>query len=703
MMTTRPGKNKLIVSVLLISFLLSFLVAVPALASDDEPAENPFLYGDVNNDGKIDIADAILILRHIVDLVKLEKEDYEYAQYAAEVSANNEIDVFDAIFLLRRVVGLIEEGDFPAEIRLADAEKIVVKAIESESSDLDLELIREALEILLPPIPPRDDLESCIDILEAIMAAEASESLEEVADMQALIDELPDGEAKAALQARLDDLKVEIEGIFVEGEPFAGETLIAIPTPEEATGDYQWLRADSEDGEYEEIAGATDGIYTLTEDDVGSFIKVTIDGTGAYKGTATSEAIGPVEEADPEAAKIAFIEAFNAIIEEIRVDGDLVATANMTYDEDIGVLFVTDNAGDIYAGAGVVVNALRDLAGDGSTIKIEGGDEFTLDDDLDISALAQAILGDGGVEGFLDEGVLTVTYEASVLFLGDLPLELSGDLIFMLEKAVFIGAFNAIIEEIRVDGDLVATANMTYDEDIGVLFVTDNAGEIKAGAGVVVNALRDLAGDGSTITINEETFTLDDDLDISALAQAILGDGGVEGFLENGVLSVEYVATVYYVGDDPLEFSGNLTFMLEKAAFIEAFNAIIEEIEVEDELVATANMAYDEDIEVIFVTDNAGDIYAGAGVVVNALRDLAGDGSTITINEETFTLDDDLDISALAHAILGDGGVEDFLDEGELTVTYEASVLFLGDLPLELSGDLTFMLELDNNHEDETQ
>ncbi len=143
--------------------------------------------------------------------------------------------------------------------------------------------------------------------------------------------------------------------------------------------------------------------------------------------------------------------------------------------------------------------------------------------------------------------------------------------------------------------------------------------------------------------------------------------------------------------------------MLEKAAFIEAFNAIIEEIEVEDELVATANMAYDEDIEVIFVTDNAGDIYAGAGVVVNALRDLAGDGSTITINEETFTLDDDLDISALAHAILGDGGVEDFLDEGELTVTYEASVLFLGDLPLELSGDLTFMLELDNNHEDETQ
>ena len=688
---------------MLISFLLSFLVAVPALASDDEPAENPFLYGDVNNDGKIDIADAILILRHIVDLVKLEKEDYEYAQYAAEVSANNEIDVFDAIFLLRRVVGLIEEGDFPAEIRLADAEKIVVKAIESESSDLDLELIREALEILLPPIPPRDDLESCIDILEAIMAAEASESLEEVADMQALIDELPDGEAKAALQARLDDLKVEIEGIFVEGEPFAGETLIAIPTPEEATGDYQWLRADSEDGEYEEIAGATDGIYTLTEDDVGSFIKVTIDGTGAYKGTATSEAIGPVEEADPEAAKIAFIEAFNAIIEEIRVDGDLVATANMTYDEDIGVLFVTDNAGDIYAGAGVVVNALRDLAGDGSTIKIEGGDEFTLDDDLDISALAQAILGDGGVEGFLDEGVLTVTYEASVLFLGDLPLELSGDLIFMLEKAVFIGAFNAIIEEIRVDGDLVATANMTYDEDIGVLFVTDNAGEIKAGAGVVVNALRDLAGDGSTITINEETFTLDDDLDISALAQAILGDGGVEGFLENGVLSVEYVATVYYVGDDPLEFSGNLTFMLEKAAFIEAFNAIIEEIEVEDELVATANMAYDEDIEVIFVTDNAGDIYAGAGVVVNALRDLAGDGSTITINEETFTLDDDLDISALAHAILGDGGVEDFLDEGELTVTYEASVLFLGDLPLELSGDLTFMLELDNNHEDETQ
>jgi predicted RNA-binding protein Jag len=69
-------------------------------------------------------------------------------------------------------------------------------------------------------------------------------------------------------------------------------------------------------------------------------------------------------------------------------------------------------------------------------------------------------------------------------------------------------------------------------EDITVTFKTSDAAEILAGAGVVFEALQDLAEAESSITINGQTFELDEELSISALANAILGDDGVEGFLE---------------------------------------------------------------------------------------------------------------------------------------------------------------------------
>ena len=105
---------------------------------------------------------------------------------------------------------------------------------------------------------------------------------------------------------------------------------------------------------------------------------------------------------------------------------------------------------------------------------------------------------------------------------------------------------------------------MDEDEDITVTFKTSDATEILAGAGVVFNELRDLAADGSTITINDETFTLNEELDISALAQAILGDEGVAGFLASKTLTVGYTAAVV-VEDGSFDLSGNLTFTLEDA------------------------------------------------------------------------------------------------------------------------------------------
>ena len=68
---------------------------------------------------------------------------------------------------------------------------------------------------------------------------------------------------------------------------------------------------------------------------------------------------------------------------------------------------------------------------------------------------------------------------------------------------------------------------MDEEENITVTFKTIDADEILAGAGVVFEALQELAEAESSITINGQTFKLEEDLNISALANAILGEGGV--------------------------------------------------------------------------------------------------------------------------------------------------------------------------------
>ena len=103
---------------------------------------------------------------------------------------------------------------------------------------------------------------------------------------------------------------------------------------------------------------------------------------------------------------------------------------------------------------------------------------------------------------------------------------------------------------------------MDEEENITVTFKTSDATKILSGAGVVFEALQDLAEADSSIEINGQTFNLDEDLSISALAQAILGDDGVEGFLTSKTLTVTYTATVYVEGGY-FNLAGKLTFKLD--------------------------------------------------------------------------------------------------------------------------------------------
>ena len=83
----------------------------------------------------------------------------------------------------------------------------------------------------------------------------------------------------------------------ISGMVRVGETLTAGPLfPENATVSYQWEKSASEAGPYRDIAGAIGSAYTLTEDDLGCYIRVRATGTGGYSGTVISPHVGPVEK-----------------------------------------------------------------------------------------------------------------------------------------------------------------------------------------------------------------------------------------------------------------------------------------------------------------------------------------------------------------------------------------------------------------------
>jgi hypothetical protein len=162
--------------VLLVVGLICIALAMPVFA------ESEFKYGDVNSTGEVDVADAILVLRHIVGLITLEGDDL----HAADVNASGAVDVADAILILRKIVGLIEI--FPAQENLDEAEAAVIAA-ETSLSQEDVDSAAALVEAL-PPIPPKTALLERLEAVQEIIDQSSDKALA-IAAAIAAIDELP--------------------------------------------------------------------------------------------------------------------------------------------------------------------------------------------------------------------------------------------------------------------------------------------------------------------------------------------------------------------------------------------------------------------------------------------------------------------------------------------------------------------------------
>lgn len=85
-------------------------------------------------------------------------------------------------------------------------------------------------------------------------------------------------------------VKDELKSVAISGEAKVGTQLTAAVQPSGATATWKWKRADTADGAYSDISGATAATYTPVEDDQGKFLKVEATGNGSYTGTVLSAA-----------------------------------------------------------------------------------------------------------------------------------------------------------------------------------------------------------------------------------------------------------------------------------------------------------------------------------------------------------------------------------------------------------------------------
>ena len=100
----RKIKNVFLVLVVLLSLFIWW---------PNRAAANGVNYGDVNNDGSINVNDVILVLQDVVQYKKINEIYGSEGSRRAKVSIGKKIEVGDAILILRRIVNLIQ--NFPIE------------------------------------------------------------------------------------------------------------------------------------------------------------------------------------------------------------------------------------------------------------------------------------------------------------------------------------------------------------------------------------------------------------------------------------------------------------------------------------------------------------------------------------------------------------------------------------------------------------
>ena len=81
------------------------ILPVTAFIFLNMPVVHALLYGDVNNDGAVNIQDVVLVMQHTLNLEKLADKQNFYA----DVNNDGIINILDVNLILQKALGLVEE------------------------------------------------------------------------------------------------------------------------------------------------------------------------------------------------------------------------------------------------------------------------------------------------------------------------------------------------------------------------------------------------------------------------------------------------------------------------------------------------------------------------------------------------------------------------------------------------------------------
>ncbi len=110
-------------SVRIYLFLSVFLFTVLLFFSTFTPTAQAVGYGDLTEDGSVDVRDVVMVMRHVLELDLLPQD----LQVAADVNGDGRVDVNDVVIIMRYALGLIDEFPVPFVITaVADAVDINV-------------------------------------------------------------------------------------------------------------------------------------------------------------------------------------------------------------------------------------------------------------------------------------------------------------------------------------------------------------------------------------------------------------------------------------------------------------------------------------------------------------------------------------------------------------------------------------------------
>lgn len=109
---SKPG-----VKTLFILLMVLFLVFTVYSVTTGAPG---IPYGDVNDDGEIDVRDVVLVMRYVLEVEDLTNDQIK----AADVTADGEVNVRDATMIMQYALGLIDE--FPAYTKVESVDDVEI-------------------------------------------------------------------------------------------------------------------------------------------------------------------------------------------------------------------------------------------------------------------------------------------------------------------------------------------------------------------------------------------------------------------------------------------------------------------------------------------------------------------------------------------------------------------------------------------------